>query len=117
MLLSLVGGALFLYTAKSIYTASATVMLEARKSPFSDSILGNSTAPDSVWIESQIMVLKSQPVAAYVVKQLRLADDQQFLRSQNGYLIGFWRVWDGETRASITGRAGGRRGSGGYGRT
>ena len=84
MLLSLVGGALFLYTAKSIYTASATVMLEARKSPFSDSILGNSTAPDSVWIESQIMVLRSQPVAAYVVKQLRLADDQQFLRSQNG---------------------------------
>ena len=30
------------------------------------------------------MVLKSQPVAAYVVKQLRLADDQQFLRSENG---------------------------------
>ena len=30
------------------------------------------------------MVLRSQPVAAYVVKQLRLADDQQFLRSQNG---------------------------------
>ena len=84
MLLSLVGGALFLYTAKPIYTASATVMLEPRKSPFSDSLLGNSTAPDSVSIESQIMVLRSQPVAAYVVKQLRLADDRQFLRSENG---------------------------------
>ena len=31
-----------------------------------------------------MMVLRSQPVAAYVVKQLRLADDQQFLRSENG---------------------------------
>jgi polysaccharide biosynthesis transport protein len=84
MLLSLVGGALFLYTAKPIYTASATMLLEGRKSPFADSLLGgaNTTSNDgTVWIESQMVVLRSQPVAAYVVKQLRLADDQQFLRS------------------------------------
>ena len=46
MLLSLVGGALFLYTAKPMYTASATVLLEAKKSPFADSLLGNNTTPD-----------------------------------------------------------------------
>jgi polysaccharide biosynthesis transport protein len=87
MLLSLVGGALFLYTAKPIYTASATMLLEGRKSPFADSVLGGATATSNdgtVWIESQMAVLRSQPVAAYVVKQLRLADDQQFLRSANG---------------------------------
>ena len=37
---------------------------------------------DSAWIESQIGILKSQNVAAYVVKQLRLAEDPQIHRSQ-----------------------------------
>src|SRR5262249_7123986 len=36
----------------------------------------NTAAPlDSAWIDSQIGILKSPSVAAYVVKQLRLADD------------------------------------------
>jgi succinoglycan biosynthesis transport protein ExoP len=85
MLVSLVGGAAFLYTAKPMYTASATMLLEAKKTPFADSLLGNSSGPDAAgaWFESQMMVLKSQPVVAYVVKQLRLADDPQFLRSEN----------------------------------
>ena len=34
MLLSLVGGALFLYMAKPLYTASATMLLEARRVHF-----------------------------------------------------------------------------------
>ena len=38
------------------------------------------------WIESQIGVLKSQNVAAYVVKQLRLAEDPQFIRSGDGLI-------------------------------
>ena len=42
--------------------------------------------PDAAWIESQIGVLKSQNVAAYVVKQLRLADDPEFTRSGTGLL-------------------------------
>ena len=37
--------------------------------------------PDSAWIETQIGVLKSLNVLAYVVKQLRLADDPQFIRA------------------------------------
>src|SRR5262245_61836735 len=36
--------------------------------------------PDAAWIETQIGVLKSLNVLAYVVKQLRLADDPQFIR-------------------------------------
>jgi succinoglycan biosynthesis transport protein ExoP len=83
VLMALVAGAVFLYTASPIYTASATMMLEARKTPFPDSLLGNPT-PDTAWIESQMMVLRSQPVAAYVVKQLRLAEDPQFVKSENG---------------------------------
>ena len=84
VLLGLAGGAVYLYTATPLYTASATMLLEARKTPFADALLGNTTPEGRSWIESQIGVLRSQPVAAYVVKQLRLAEDPQFLKSENG---------------------------------
>ena len=91
VLMGLAAGAVFLYTASPIYTASATMLLEARKSPFADSLLAGTPTTEGVWIESQMMVLRSQPVAAYVVKQLRLAEDPQFLNSQEG---AFERLFD-----------------------
>jgi succinoglycan biosynthesis transport protein ExoP len=83
VLLALVAGAVFLRVASPIYTASSTMMIETQKTPFQDSLL-NKTTQDAPWIESQIGVLRSQPVAAYVVRQLRLADDPQFIRSDIG---------------------------------
>jgi len=86
VLLSLVFGALFLYVTSPMYTASATMMIETRKDPLSQS--GSSEAsPDAAWIESQIQILQSANVAAYVVKQLHLADDPQFPQSGAG-------LWD-----------------------
>jgi polysaccharide biosynthesis transport protein len=61
------------------------MMIETRKSPLQESLLGNAP-PDAAWVESQIGVLKSQNVAAYVVKQLRLADDPKFIRPEAGLL-------------------------------
>ena len=83
-LLSLPVAGLYLYTTPSTYTASATMMIETRKSPL-DSLVGNAPM-DSAWIESQIGVLKSESVAAYVVKQLRLADDPKIIRPDPGLL-------------------------------
>jgi polysaccharide biosynthesis transport protein len=80
LLLSLPFGALYLYITPATYTASSVMMIEPRKAAF-DSIVGSSTIPDAVWIESQIISLNSLNVASYVVKQLRLADDPQFVRS------------------------------------
>src|ERR1700751_1344199 len=79
LLLALPLGALYLYVTPASYTASATMMIESRKNPL-EPLLGN-TGPDTAWIESQIGVLRSMNVAGYVVKQLRLADDDQFIRS------------------------------------
>jgi succinoglycan biosynthesis transport protein ExoP len=59
------------------------MMIETQKSPLQQSLLGNASF-DSAWIESQIGVLKSQNVAAYVVKQLRLAEDPAFIPSDVG---------------------------------
>src|SRR5262245_56606618 len=84
LLLSLAFGALYLRFTPSTYTASATMMIETRKGPL-ESLLGNGP-PDSAWVESQIGVLKSQNVAAYVVKQLRLAEDAKFIHPDGGLL-------------------------------
>ena len=85
LLLSLALGALFLFTARPTYTASSVMMIETRKSALQESF-GGSTPPDSAWIESQVGILKSINVAAYVAKQLRLADDPQFVRPETGLL-------------------------------
>jgi succinoglycan biosynthesis transport protein ExoP len=79
VLLSLPIGAWRHFSASTAsYTATATMMIETRRGPL-QSLLGESL-PDAAWIESQIGVLKSQSVAAYVVKQLRLAEDPDFVR-------------------------------------
>src|SRR5262245_21664358 len=59
------------------------MMIEPRKSAL-DSLVG-SAMPDAAWIDSQSVALKSLNVASYVVKQLRLADDPEFVRSGVGW--------------------------------
>jgi polysaccharide biosynthesis transport protein len=82
VVLSTAAGAAFLYAASPMYTASATMMIETHKDPL---ITGASDSPpEAAWIESQIEILKSQDVAAYVVKQLHLADDPDFPQSGAG---------------------------------
>jgi len=84
LLLSLPFGALYLYITPASYTASSVMMVEPRKTPF-EPVLGSGAPPDAVWIESQNVALKSLNVASYVVKQLRLADDSEFVRSGVGW--------------------------------
>jgi polysaccharide biosynthesis transport protein len=79
LLLALPFGAVYLYITPASYTASSIMMIEPRKGPL-DPLMGSSV-PDAVWIESQSIALKSLNVASYVVKQLRLADDSQFVRA------------------------------------
>jgi succinoglycan biosynthesis transport protein ExoP len=84
LLLSLPVGAWRYFTTPPSYTATATMMIESRKGAL-QSLLGETVA-DGPWVESQIGVLKSQNVAVYVVKQLRLAEDPDFVRSDAGLL-------------------------------
>jgi polysaccharide biosynthesis transport protein len=84
LLLALPFGAVYLYVTPASYTASSVMMIEPRKGLF-DPLMGSSV-PDAVWIDSQSIALKSLNVASYVVKQLRLADDPQFVRSGVGWL-------------------------------
>ena len=84
LLLSLPFGLLYYFLAPRTYIASAGMLLETQRSQLSESLAGGTAARDSVWVESQIGILRSQNVAGYVVKQLRLAEDPQFVRSRLG---------------------------------
>jgi len=84
LLLSLVLGALYLFIAPPNYTASAVMMIETRRSSLQS--LSGDAPPNPAWMESQIGVLTSQNVAAHVVKQLRLAEDPEFIRSDANLL-------------------------------
>ena len=94
-LLSVAG--VYLYATPPTYTASATMMIETRKSPL-EALVGNAPL-EPAWIESQIGVLKSQSVAFYVVKQLRLAGDRKFLRPEGRCLTNSLPVSDGGPRS------------------
>src|SRR5262249_51465990 len=85
LLLSVALGALYFFTTPPIYTASASIIIEPRKGQLQQTLAGDPPA-DAVWIESQLGILKSQNVAAYVVKQLRLAEDPKFINSGDGLI-------------------------------
>jgi polysaccharide biosynthesis transport protein len=57
------------------------MMIETRNTQILQKSPVGDLRPDAAWIESQIGILKSPSVAAYVVKQLRLAEDPEFIRS------------------------------------
>ena len=61
-----------------------TIMVDPRVTQLFPNSLVPDASRDPSWVENQIGVLKSQGVAAYVVKQLRLADDPEFLREDPG---------------------------------
>jgi len=82
---SLAIGALYLLVAPPSFTASATMMIDARRSPALQSIYPDAPT-DGAWIESQLGILKSENVALNVVKQLHLAEDAEFTRSDAGLL-------------------------------
>jgi polysaccharide biosynthesis transport protein len=78
--------ALYLLIIPPRFTASATMMMDARRGQlFQQSLLTDAPA-DSAWVDSQIGILKSQNVALNVVRQLRLADDVEFIQPAPGPL-------------------------------
>lgn len=79
LLLALPYGAFRAFTSPKTYTASATMMIETRKGPLDGP--AQAVPLDAAWFETHLQNLKSVNVLGYVVKQLHLADDPEFLRS------------------------------------
>lgn len=87
IVLGLLLGSLYIIATPPSFTASATMMIDTRKaSLFSGSL--TDVPADAAWVESQIGMLKSENVASYVVKQLRLAEDPEFTGVEPGLMDG-----------------------------
>ena len=84
VLAALACAGLYLLITPPSFTASATMMIDARRSQALQSIYPDAPS-DAAWIESQIGILKSENVALNVVKQLRLTEDLAFTGSASGW--------------------------------
>jgi len=81
-------GIVYLFSAKSTYTATASLIIDSRKNQLfqQQSVLGDIPV-DSSSVESQVQILKSESIALAVIKELNLSDDPEFSGSGGG-LIG-----------------------------
>jgi succinoglycan biosynthesis transport protein ExoP len=86
--LTVLCGAVYLMTAPPKFLAKASLIIDTRKTQLfaQQSVVGDPTL-DSAAVDSQIEVLKSEAVAASVVKELHLTTDPEFVGSRPG-LIG-----------------------------
>lgn len=110
-------GGSYLFIARPIYTASVAMMIETRPSQVQESLWGSGSTSAPGWIETQIGVLRSGNVLAYVAKQLRLVENSEFLSSKGSALdrvlarLG-WENSEPKTDAERAAKAIGRLSSG-----
>ena len=73
-------GGTYLLVAAPVYVAQTQVYIQPKRPPAGATQFGLYQL-DSSQIESQIQLIKSERIARYVVRQLRLADDPEFFAS------------------------------------
>jgi succinoglycan biosynthesis transport protein ExoP len=85
--LSVMCGAIYLFTAPPKFLAKASLIIDTHKTQLfqQQSLLGD-PALDSAAVDSQIEVLKSEAVAASVVKELHLTSDPEFVGARPGII-------------------------------
>ena len=80
-------GAVYLFVAPAKYLAQASLIIDTRKTQlFQQQQLMTDMPVDSATVDSQIEVMKSENVAASVVKELHLTTDPEFVGSKPGVL-------------------------------
>lgn len=80
-------GMVYLYVTPPRYLAKATLIIDTRKNqPFQQQGMMADTAIDSATVDSQIEVMKSETIAASVVKELRLTADPEFVGGKPGII-------------------------------
>lgn len=81
-------GAFYALNSPRTYTASSTMTIESRKGPLDEP--GRAAPLDMAWFETNLQNLRSLNVLGYVVKQLNLANDPEFLGSDKAPLERLW---------------------------
>ena len=86
-LLALALGLIYVATARPSFTAQAQLLIDAHKVQVfqQQSVLGDIPI-DTAQVESQVEILKSENIAAAVIKNLHLTEDPEFVGSGAGLL-------------------------------
>ena len=86
-ILALALGLVYCMTARPMFSAQAQLLIDARKLQVfqQQSILGDIPI-DTAQVESQVEILKSESIAAAVVKNLHLSEDPEFTGAGMGLL-------------------------------
>ena len=84
-------GAFYAFMAPPTYTAESTVVIDPRRAQLFEKATFSEGQIDPPALESEIELVKSEPVALSVIKNLGLAKDPEFLGPQDifGVLLGF----------------------------
>ena len=107
--LSVMCGAIYLYIAAPKFLATSEILIDTRKTQLfqQQSVVGDATV-DSAAVDSQIEILKSEAVAAGVVKSLHLTSDPEFVGPRPGIfgtLLGYLAPHTRPTEADLEQRA------------
>jgi succinoglycan biosynthesis transport protein ExoP len=107
--LSVMCGAIYLYVAAPKFLAQSEILIDTRKTQLfqQQSMVGDATV-DSAAVDSQIEVLKSEAIAAAVVKNLHLTSDPEFVGPKPGLfgtLLGYLAPSTRPTEADLQQRA------------
>ena len=87
LLLTLSLGLIYIATARPSFTAQAQLLIDARRvQVFQQQPLLGDMPIDAAQVESQAELLKSENVAAAVIKSLHLTEDPEFVGSGAGFL-------------------------------
>ena len=80
-------GVLYVFLSPPVYTAEATIVVDPRRVQLFPKATFSEGQIDSPALESEIELVKSEPVALAVINKLGLAKDPQFLKPQSFFGI------------------------------
>jgi len=89
LILALCVGGLYLFVTRPTYTASATMLIDSRRGGVQQkSVLGDTPATDSSWIDSRLgmLLLERDKIGLAVADRLRLAKRPEIFEPDDGFL-------------------------------
>ncbi len=111
---TLIGGLIYLLTTPSMYSATASMIIDTRKVQLfqQQSVLGDIPVVDAGTVQTELQLLRSDTVSLAVIKELDLIHDPEFVPQTSGLFGamfgGFKRMFanqDAPTDAQLLGRA------------
>lgn len=86
----------YLLTSPKRYTGTAVLLIDSRKIQglqTNQAPPGGDNPIDSAMVDSQVEILKSETIAASIIKDLRLLDSPEFMREDAGLLASLTRLF------------------------